>query len=116
MPALEPKSLPYLVVADVHRDPLDFKIRFWGTGHVARKGVDKTGQSISGKPDFRGKTAFDEYCWVVNEKKPLASRDLVNLQDFGNMLPFEQMLVRLPLSNDGSNVDTIVSLALWDKI
>jgi hypothetical protein len=52
----------------------------------------------------------------VNEKKPLASRDLVNLQDFGNMLPFEQMLVRLPLSNDGSNVDTIVSLALWDKI
>jgi hypothetical protein len=60
-----------------------------GNKACGQKGVDKTGQSISDKPDFRGKTAFDECGWVVNEKKPLASRDLLNLQDFGNMLPFQ---------------------------
>ena len=35
--ALDPKSIPFVIVVDVVRDPLDFIIRFWGTAHVARK-------------------------------------------------------------------------------
>jgi hypothetical protein len=114
--ALEPKSIPYVVVADVIHDPLDFIIRFWGTAHVSRKGVDKTGRSIIAKPDLRGATAFDEYREVVEEKHPVASRDIVNLQTFSNLLPFEQSLVRLPLSDDGKNVHHVVSLAQWEKV
>lgn len=114
--AIDPASLPYVVVADVQREPLNFKIRFWGTGHVTRKGADKTGKFLNEAPDFRGQTAFDEYCWVMNEKEPLASQDLVNLQEFGGMLPFEQILVRLPLSDDGETVNHIVTLAVWDKV
>ena len=97
-------------------DPLDFIIRFWGTGHVTRKGIEKTGKSVNSKPDFRGQTAFEEYRTVVTEKKPLASRDMVNLQDFSDMLPFEQFLVRMPLSNDGHDVHNVVSLAWWEKV
>ena len=58
--ALDPKSIPRVVVVDVHRDPLDVVVRFWGTGHVQRKGFDKTGKSIAGTPTIRGPTAFSE--------------------------------------------------------
>jgi len=116
MMSLDLKSVPYVVVADVLCDPLNFMIRFWGTGHMARKGAEKTGKLLNDAPDFRGQTAFDEYSFVVNEKKPLASRDMVNLQDFSSMMPFEQILVRLPLSDDGENVHHVISLAVWEKI
>ena len=51
---LYPKTIPYIVVADVKRDPLDFMIRFWGTEHIIRKSFDKTGKSIQQKQNFRG--------------------------------------------------------------
>ena len=57
--ALDPKSIPYIIVIDVVRDPLDFVIRFWGTGHVAKKGVDKTGKSVGDAPRFRKDTALN---------------------------------------------------------
>lgn len=113
--ALAPQSIPNIVVADVVPDPLDFIIRFWGTGHVSRKGVDKTGESVSTLPNLRGAAAFDEYHAVVREKQPVASRDIVDLQEYNNLLPFEQRLVRLPLSDDGETVRQVVSLAVWEK-
>lgn len=113
---LDPSWVPYLVVADVVHDPLDFIVRFWGTGHVTRKGVDKTGKSVNAAPDFRGRAAYNEYQWVVENKEPLASRSMVNLHEFSNMLPFEQVQVRLPLSDDGVNVHHVISLAVWEKV
>ncbi len=113
--ALDPRSLPHVVVVDVIQDPLDFVIRFWGTAHVARKGVEKTGKSVNDWPVIRKNAAFDEYRWVATEKKPLASRDIVDLQGVSGKLPFEQTLIRLPLSSDGENVTHIVSLAVWEK-
>lgn len=110
---LDSKTIPYIVVADVKRDPLDFIIRFWGTEHVIRKGFDKTGKSIQEKPNFRGKVVWNEYLWVVENKQPLASKGIVNLNDFGEMVPFEQSLVRFPLTDDGINVHQIISVAVW---
>ena len=114
--ALDPKSVPYVVVADVVSDPLDFIIRFWGTAHVSRKGVDKTGRSVGATPAFRGRTPFHEYTWVMNQKQPLLARDIINLHEFGGMLDFEQEILRLPLSDDGQDVHHVVSLASWDKV
>jgi len=114
--ALAPKSIPNIVVVDVVREPLDFVVRFWGTAHVARKGADKTGKSVNYAPEFRGQAAFEEYRWVVDNRRPLASRDIVNLQDVTGSLPFRQMLVRLPLSNDGETVDHVISLAVWERV
>jgi len=114
--ALDPKSIPQIVVADVVREPLDFVIRFWGTAHVARKGVDKTGKSVNDVPVFRGQAAFEEYQWVVANRQPLASRDIVNLQDATGKLPVHQELARLPLSDDGEQVDHVISLAVWNRV
>ena len=114
--ALDPKIVPYIVVVDVHHDPLDFIVRFWGTAHVIRKGVDKTGKSISQAPDIRPTNAFEEYKDVVVGKVPVAVSDFVNLQDFTSMLNFEQTLIRLPLSDDGVDVHNVVTLASWDKV
>jgi len=65
---LDPKTIPYIVVADVKRNPLDFIMRFWGTEHVIRKGFDKTGESIQQKLNFRGKVGWSEYVWVIENK------------------------------------------------
>lgn len=113
---LDPKIIPYIVVCDVLHDPLRFLVRFWGTQHVARKGADKTGKLIGSKPDFRGSMAMAEYTAVVEEKVPVASRDMVDLSDFGRMLPFEQALVRFPLSGDGVNVHHVISVTAWNEI
>jgi len=113
--ALNPKSIPRVVVVDVQRDPFDVVVRFWGTGHVQRKGFDKTGTSIAGIPTVRGPTSFAEYRWVVDNKEPFASRDIVNLLDSVGKPPFHQTLIRLPLSNHGETVDHVVSLAVWER-
>jgi len=64
----------------------------------------------------RGPSAFDEYSWVMNNKKPLAIRDMVVFENaISYRVPFEQRSVRLPLSDDGKEVTQIVSLALWDE-
>ena len=112
---LDPKIVPYIVVSDVLLDPLRFLVRFWGTQHTERKGGDKTGKLIGSKPDFRGTTAVREYEWVVRNRKPIASRDMVDLNDFGRLIPFEQSLVRFPLSNDGVDVHHVISVATWDE-
>jgi len=53
---------------------------------------------------------------VVKEKKLLTSRDMVNLKHFSAKEPFEQKLVRLPLSDDGKQVDHVATLAVWEKV
>lgn len=113
---LPAEVIPRIVVVDVLRDPLDFLVRFWGTGHVDRKGIDKTGKKVSETRDQRGWRVYDEYAWVVRERKPLASVDTVDLRDYNELLPFTQRVVRLPLSSDGETVDKVVSLAEWDKV
>lgn len=113
--ALDPKSIPQVVVVDVHHDPFDVVVRFWGTAHVHRKGFDKTGTSIAGIPTIRGPAAFEEYRWVVENKEPFGSRDTVNLLDSVGKPPFHQTLIRLPLSSDGDTVDHVVSLAAWER-
>lgn len=112
---LDPKIVPYIVVTDVLHEPLRFLVRFWGTQHATRKGADKTGQLIGSKPDFRGETAMAEYVDVVESKKPVASRDMVNLNEFGKLAPFEQLLVRFPLSDDGIEVHHVISIAAWGE-
>lgn len=112
--ALDLKVIPYIIVVDVLRDPLDFFIRFWGTAHVTAKGFDKTGKSVVDPPRFRGTSAFDEYSKIVNEKRPLATTGMIKLSH-PERAPFTQTVLRLPLSDKGEEVDKIVSLAFWEK-
>ncbi len=113
--ALDMAAVPNVVVMDVLRDPLDFKFRFWGTGHVRNKGVELTGQRLGQAPRLRGDTPLLEYSAVAEEKRPLASRDEITLEESARRLPFHQTMLRLPLSDRGEQVDNIVSMASWRK-
>lgn len=118
--ALDPGSIPRVIVADViygndDVEPTDCIIRFWGTSHTRRKGTDKTGKSVNGFPAFRGPRGYDEYLQVIQGRLPVASRDLVYLHDVGKKLIFGQTQVRVPLSNDGRRVDHVATLVAWEK-
>lgn len=112
--ALPPAMVPHIVVVDVIGPPTDILVRFWGTAHVRRKGVEKTGKLITENPTQRDEEAKREYLWVVANRRPIASRSMVDLHEDQKRLPFEQCLVRLPLSSDGETVDHVVSLAYWE--
>ena len=43
----------------------------------------------------------------------MASKGMVNLDDFGELVLFEQSLLRFPLTNDGIDVHHVISIAAW---
>ncbi len=111
--ALTPKVIPFVTVVDVVYDPLDFVYRFWGTGHVKATGLDRTGARVTDHPQGRGQQVFAEYNSVFEEQRPIAfSRKLV-FPD--GKLPLKQTALRMPLTQDGKNVDKIISVADWNK-
>ena len=112
--ALDTKIIPKILVVDVLHQPLNFVYRFWGTAHVRAKHADKTGKTVVDYPHLRGEAAFNEYSKIVKEKRPLAVKGTIDLPELGG-LPFTQTIVRLPLSDDGIEVDKIVSIAIWDE-
>ena len=65
-------------------------------------------------PLLRGEAAFNEYSRIVKEKCPLAVKGTIKLPESRGM-PFTQIIVRLPLSDDGIEVDKIISIAIWGE-
>ena len=121
LPWLNPKLIPYVIVADAiydssGRELVDFVIRFWGTGQTELKGADKTGKRTRDEPQYRGSAGWDEYRRVVKEKIPVASRDTVYRERHGKQANFEQVQVRLPLSDDGVNVTKVITFGMWKSV
>lgn len=117
---LNPKLVPYVIVADSVFDPsgreiVDFIIRFWGTGQTRWKGADKTGKRTRDFPQYRGPDGWEEYLSVVRERRPIASRDTVYREQFGSRVNVEQVQVRVPLSDDGINVSKVATLGVWNQ-
>lgn len=54
--------------------------------------------------------------YVVREKKPIASRDIVYREQFSEWINVEQVQVRVPLSDDGVNVNKVATLGHWAKV
>lgn len=113
------RIIPLIAVVDIDWNcagPLDgnaMEYRFWGTGHVNAKNVERTGMKLTEKSD-RADVVVSEYLRVVNEKKPIAFRKYIRINK-----PTEasiQTTVRLPLSNDGNRVDGVLSASEWDPI
>jgi len=121
LPGLNPKLVPYVIVADAIRDGagdevVDFVIRFWGTGQTEWKGADKTGKRTRDFPQFRGPEGWEEYLRVVREKRPIASRDTVYREQYGKRVNIEQIQVRVPLSDDGIHVTKVATFGSWSKV
>ena len=109
--ALPPEIIPFVTVVDVINRAADFVYRFWGTGHVNAKGMERTGASVSDHPQDRGPELFSEYKLVFEEQRPIAfARRLV--LPVGK-LPLNQISFRMPLTQDGKNVDKIISVSDW---
>lgn len=109
-----------MMVVDVLKDPLRFKYRFWGTANVKVKGVEMTGRYLEAFPEPRAAVAVEEYHRVISERRPMAFQDRLVLPDsFGSRIStraaLDQITVRLPLSDDGSQVDHVISLANWER-
>lgn len=118
LPGLDPKLIPYVIVADAIYDssgnePVDFIIRFWGTGQTDWKGFDKTGRRTRDEPQFRGYSGWEEYLRVAREKRPIASRDTVFRDKLGIRRNVEQVQVRVPITDDGVKVTKVATFAHW---
>lgn len=121
LPNLNPKLVPYVIVADAVYDPAngelaDFVIRFWGTGQTEWKGADKTGKRTRDFPEYRSSEGWEEYLRVVREKRPIASRDTVYREQYGRRVDVEQVQVRVPLSDDGETVTRVATFGHWTKV
>lgn len=113
------RVIPLIAVIDVDWDrpgPVDgdaMEYRFWGTGHVYAKNIERTGMKLTEMSD-RADVVVGEYLRVINEKKPVAFRKYIRINK-----PTQaclQTTVRLPLSNDGNRVDGVLSASEWEPL
>ena len=103
---LSSQVIPFTLVVDVRRNPLDFVYRFWGTANTTYIGYDCTGQSVRDNPRFSDKV-FTECREVVEARAPLIFRTRL-IQEDGDVVRDYQRL-RAPLSDDGETVTHLVS-------
>lgn len=102
---LDAKLLPYITVVDLTPDG-DFTYRYWGRGHTAYHGVDYTRRRLSKvRPAWIRDFLFHQYMRVVETKKPLLFDTRYEHIEQANYS------LRLPLSNDGEQLTSILGLA-----
>lgn len=104
--------IPYFIVVDVSHDPVDFHYRFWGTANTHMHGVDLTHKSIKDiRSPVTAKSTADQYTQVAEAKVAIGS--LHQMQTSEYLIPHSQLALRMPMSNDGTRVDQIVSFIDW---
>lgn len=118
MVALPPDVLPLVTVVDIDwsRGTVDadaLAYRFWGTGHVRAKNIERTGSRIS-EHSNRTPVVEGEYLKVIEHRQPMAFRKNILIEN--PLRAVLQTSVRLPLSNDGVRVDNVLSASVWDRI
>jgi len=118
--ALGGESVSRVLVVDILPEPLRIKYRFWGTANTNAKGIDMTGKYLEDFPLVRRSVAREEYLSVIAERRPMAFTDKLVLPDTDKndlrlKAAFEQVMIRLPLSNHDESVDHVVSIAHWEK-
>ncbi len=106
--------IPYFVVVDVIYDPFDIIYRFWGTALVRMHNIEMTGKSTK---DIRSpvtrKDTENHYNEVIRQKCAIQSDGI--LQTVGFDVAHKQLSLRMPMSNDGTRVDQIVSFTDWRR-
>lgn len=106
--------IPYFVVVDVTYDPVDFTYRFWGTANTNMHGIDLTHKSISDiRSPVTAKNTSEQYTQVVESRATIGS--LHQMQTVTFLQSHSQLALRMPMSNDGTQVDQIVSFIDWRR-
>jgi hypothetical protein len=74
--------LPYVVLVDVEREPLDFRYRLVGTAVAARFGHDRTGGRCAPPAEPRQRV-WKTAVRILEEKRPIVSHILRRLPPLG---------------------------------
>jgi PAS domain len=111
-PVLEiPKLVPWVVLVDVLRDPLDFRFRLIGTGIVDRSLRNNTGRLFSEMPQFGpGNHLWGHRATVVETCAPLRSEPPYVGRARGVRRVAD---IHLPLSEDGTVVNMIFTVVAF---
>lgn len=98
--------LPYIMLVDVQRDPLDFRVRLTGTEIVSRFGEELTGRRL-GDIDMDGEATsiFKCYADAATSGEPRLDEEEFVRND-GRYMHYYRLL--LPLSGDGTAVDMLL--------
>jgi hypothetical protein len=106
-----PTLLPWLWLVDIHRDPLRFKFRLYGTQHILPSGGDHTGKWIDeAYANFTASDVYPDYVDVaekaaVSYRKGRASYHAPDYKELERVM--------LPLAADGSTVDMILAITVY---
>jgi hypothetical protein len=104
---LPPAIIPKVMVVDVNSDPLSYIYRFFGTWHVQCHNRDMTGLPVTDFEDTAfGQTLHNEYSDICRRREPV----LYQLENTVNGIHYLAEMLRLPLSNSGESVDSIMVL------
>ena len=103
--------LGYVLLIDVLRDPLRFRVRLHGTTMAERAGYELTGKLLSELPDAKYRDYVIERCeGLVASGMPVAVRH-ERLID-GRFQPYEALW--LPFSEDAQNVTMLLCALIYD--
>ena len=104
--------IPYFVVVDVSYEPLKFTYRFWGTANAQMHGIEMTNKTTSDiRSALTAKNTLDQYRRVIDSAAAMGS--IYEMQTIDFHTPHAQTALRMPMSNDGAQVDHIVSFIDW---
>ncbi len=108
------KLLPWSVLVDVHDDPLDFQLRFWGTARTNLIGAEMTGKFLSDiASNAMREGNYEEYKEVCRNRQAVLCQTPI-LRRSG--IYSTRTSMRLPLSRDGVHVSQIYSVIDPDTI
>jgi hypothetical protein len=112
---IDPLEIPYmlgsLMLVDVLRDPLRFRVRLHGTDMVARAGYDLTGKFLDELPISEFRDYVIERCrQIVEATQPLwvqHDRELDERQ-------FRYQALWLPFSDDDTTVSMLICALIYE--
>jgi hypothetical protein len=111
-PSDVPYILPHLMLIDVLREPLRFRVRVHGTERVRRAGYDLTGKSLEDIPTPQYRSYAIERCRkLVKTAEPALVHYARELD--GRYYRYEA--VWLPLSEDGKQVSQLVCALFYQN-
>lgn len=109
-----PQLLPYVMLVDVLRDPLDFRFRLLGSAHDEVVGADYRGRLFSALPHTaEGNPVWAQYAQVVAECVPICGEISYVGRDPFLRRNLEHCL--MPLSADGVTVNMILVVTALER-
>ena len=100
--------IPYMNVIDIAENRSDTRYRFWGTGLTTIYGEDYTNRSPESFPSAKlGRNAASGYEKLVEEKVP--NCEVREFRQSSGLIG-RQIILRLPLSDDGTHINRAIVL------